>query len=94
MSKIYEKSAYIFAMPDLHLGYLKRNPANNEALDLTNKYNEAVHKEISSYSNEQSEKKKALDLINKCNETAQKVVSSDNNEKLAKQENEIIKKNT
>ncbi|KAI9303241.1 hypothetical protein BJ944DRAFT_268727 [Cunninghamella echinulata] len=46
MSDIYKKAAYILAVPDLHFGYLKKNPLNNNILDADEKYKQAVYNDI------------------------------------------------
>ncbi|CAO3638566.1 unnamed protein product [Cunninghamella blakesleeana] len=46
MNQIYKNASYILAVPDLHKGYLLKNPANREMLDYINIYKVTVYKEI------------------------------------------------
>ncbi|CAO3653218.1 unnamed protein product [Cunninghamella echinulata] len=46
MSEIYKKATYILAVPDLHLRYLRNNPANTQALYLIQKHRETIYQAI------------------------------------------------
>ncbi|CAO3637990.1 unnamed protein product [Cunninghamella blakesleeana] len=48
MNQIYKKASYIIAVPDLHMEYLWKNPANWEVLKLLSNYREKICKEIHS----------------------------------------------
>ncbi|CAO3653175.1 unnamed protein product [Cunninghamella echinulata] len=60
MAEIYKKAAYVLAVPDLHLKYLKNNPANKDTLDLIDKYKESIYKDILNNHINQSINKKEI----------------------------------
>ncbi|CAO3653320.1 unnamed protein product [Cunninghamella echinulata] len=46
MSDIYKQSAYILAVPDLHMTYLYRNPANEDTMELIHIHRETILEDI------------------------------------------------
>ncbi|CAO3651972.1 unnamed protein product [Cunninghamella blakesleeana] len=46
MSDIYKNASFILAIPDLHWYYLKKNPANEEVMDLIYKHKDRIHQDI------------------------------------------------
>ncbi|CAO3640415.1 unnamed protein product [Cunninghamella echinulata] len=57
MSRIYELSAYILAVPDLHRAHLDSNPANYICLDTTITYGRHIHYELMKKRKEKKENK-------------------------------------
>ncbi|CAO3651984.1 unnamed protein product [Cunninghamella blakesleeana] len=46
MNEIYKRASFILAIPDLHVAYLMKNPANKEALGFIDKYKKRIYKDI------------------------------------------------
>ncbi|CAO3637286.1 unnamed protein product [Cunninghamella blakesleeana] len=46
MDQIYQNATYILAIPDLHLHYLRKNPANNKVIKLIEKCSHTIYFEI------------------------------------------------
>lgn len=61
MSSIYEFSAYILAVPDLHRAHLERNPSNYVSLDTTVVYGRHIHYELVKKRKEKTENKEDLE---------------------------------
>ncbi|CAO3637556.1 unnamed protein product [Cunninghamella blakesleeana] len=98
MNQIYQKAAYILAVPDLHWKYLLKNIGNKQVLDLMNENGEIIYNEI--LNNKHISTDDSLNSNNTNNstntDTTQQQPSNDNNDQYAlvqKLENENEKLN-
>ncbi|CAO3638482.1 unnamed protein product [Cunninghamella blakesleeana] len=63
MNQIYQNASYILAVPDLHKGYLEKNTANIEVIDLIEKNKETIYHDIYNHQQQQDSKMKLENKI-------------------------------